>query len=163
MQENREEVLMTAYAAGDEAALEPLFDGLAPRVLALFALCVPEPQLAEDLLEQTFMRLRRLRHTYRPGTPVRPFVYGIAANLCADRFNTRRSEAAPVRALGDVFAALSGDERLLIYLHRHEGLQIAQIAAILGVSEAVARAQVFRLYQQLRERLQPLLNGGEPS
>ena len=151
---------MTAYAAGDEAALEPLFDGLAPRVLALFSYCVPESRQAEDLLEQTFMRLRRQRHTYRPGAPVRPFVFGIAASLCADRMAERRwTDTSRAQSVGDVFAALSGDDRLLIYLHRHEGLRISQIAAVLGVSEPVARAQVFRLYQQLRERLQPLLDG----
>jgi len=161
---------MTAYATGDDAALEPLFDRLAPRVLALFRACIAAPGVAEQLLEQTFMLLRCARHTYRAATGARPFVYGIAVGLCAEHLAPdpapqRRSVARAAadgggaRALVDAFAAMSGDERLILHLHRREGLRIPQIAAILGVDELEARARLYRVYGRLRERLRPLLDG----
>lgn len=45
---------------------------------------------AEDVFQETFLRVFQHRARYRPGAPVRPWIYRIATNLCRDRLRTRK-------------------------------------------------------------------------
>ena len=179
-----EQVWMAAYAAGDDMAFDQLFKSLAPRLIAFFMRAFPDRALAEDLLQTTFVRLHAVRHSYRVGSPVRPWVFTIAARLRIDELRRKRrvpraaSEAeldtleAPqdaaaegrgldnedqIRTVRDAIDALPESQRLVIHLHRFEELTYAQIGAVLGVTEGAARIRAFRAYASLRERLLPLL------
>jgi RNA polymerase sigma factor (sigma-70 family) len=185
----REQALMAAYARGDDRALEALFNLMAPRILSFLHCCLsepePEPRLAEELLQATFVRLHRSRHTYRRGTPVRPWLFAVAASVQRDAVGRLPSfdacagaaseglpqpsatsaadggrvagDLEPGRAVRQAIAALQSSQRVVIQLHRFEGLSFAEIAEVLGASEATVRAQAFCVYQQLRERLRPLV------
>jgi RNA polymerase sigma-70 factor (ECF subfamily) len=69
---------------------------------------------AEDLVQESFLRVHRHRDRYREGHPFRPWLYRIATNLAKDhlRYHSRRRHAsldAPVagdadRLLGDALA-----------------------------------------------------------
>ncbi len=69
---------------------------------------------AEDLVQESFLRVHRHRDRYRVGRPFRPWLYRIATNLAKDhmRYHARRRHAsldAPVagdddRLLGDALA-----------------------------------------------------------
>jgi RNA polymerase sigma factor (sigma-70 family) len=185
-----ERAWMTAYAAGDDMAFNALFKSLAPRLLAFFMRAIPDRALAEDLLQSTFVRLHAARHTYRVGSPVRPWVFTIAARVRIDELRRRRRlpRAAPEAELDRLEAAadpesegrgLDGDargrsvreaidslpesQRLVVHLHRFEELSYAQIGAVLGVSEGAARIRAFRAYAKLRELLLPLLAEEPPA
>jgi RNA polymerase sigma-70 factor (ECF subfamily) len=165
-------------------AFDQLFKSLAPRLIAFFMRAFPDRALAEDLLQTTFVRLHAVRHSYRVGSPVRPWVFTIAARLRIDELRRKRrvpraaSEAeldtleAPqeaaaegrgldsedqIRTVRDAIDALPESQRLVIHLHRFEELTYAQIGAVLGVSEGAARIRAFRAYATLRDRLLPLL------
>jgi len=178
-----EQVWMAAYAAGDDAMFDALFRSLAPRLTAFFMRAFPDRALSDDLLQSTFVRLHAARHTYRPGAPVRPWVFTIAARVRIDELRRRRRRPelagevdmdqmqstadadAPGRALDDdvrirrvrdAIDSLPESQRLVIHLHRFEELTYAQIGEALGVSEGAARIRAFRAYATLRERLLPL-------
>jgi RNA polymerase sigma-70 factor (ECF subfamily) len=179
-----EQAWMAAYAAGDDRAFDSLFKSLAPRLIAFFMRAVSDRALAEDLLQTTFVRLHAARHTYRTGAPVRPWVFTIAARVRIDELRRRqrlrrtasdvdleRVEAEPTsqsegRGLDDeardrsvrlAIDSLPESQRLVVHLHRFEGLSFAQIGKVLDVSEGAARIRAFRAYGALRERLLPLM------
>jgi RNA polymerase sigma-70 factor, ECF subfamily len=84
---------MARFARGEDAALAEVYDLGAPAVLTfLLHLCRDRP-LAEDLTQETFLRIHRARGLYRLGAPVLPWAYTIARRLFLDSVRARRSEA----------------------------------------------------------------------
>jgi len=83
---------MAAYVAGDPGAFQRLFRVLAPSLHAFFARTVADGSAAEDLLQTTFLKLHGARGSWRPGEPLRPWVFTIAARVRVDwlRRNGRR-------------------------------------------------------------------------
>jgi RNA polymerase sigma-70 factor, ECF subfamily len=81
--------LMVAWCRGDEAAFDRLVELYTPRLWALITrLWGPGPQ-REDLVQEVFLRLLRLRERYQPTARFQTFLYHIVFNLCA---NTRARE-----------------------------------------------------------------------
>src|SRR5512147_29588 len=178
-----EEALMAAYVAGDPGAFQRLFRVLAPSLHAFFARTVADGSAAEDLLQTTFLKLHGARGSWRPGEPLRPWVFTIAARVRVDwlRRNGRRGAeeeldgetlAAPDGA-GDPAEAVLGKQRaervrealdrlaepqrVVVHLHRFEGLGFGEICKILGISEGAAKLRAFRAYAQLRTLLSDLV------
>jgi RNA polymerase sigma-70 factor (ECF subfamily) len=183
-----EEALMAAYVEGDPQAFSRLFRSLAPRVHGFFLRRFGDPAVADDLLQMTFMKIHRARHDYRRDSPLRPWVFTIAARVGLDehRRRGRRPEAADDERLkqlpqdaaagqapldgqqlveraqlaAEVRAALQRlpeSQRVVIHLHRYEGLTFDQIGQVLGTTEGAVKLRAFRAYEQLRKDLAPLL------
>jgi RNA polymerase sigma factor (sigma-70 family) len=179
-----EQALMAAYVAGDERAFEALFRALAPRLLAFFRRSLSDAALCEDLLQITFVRLHAARDRYRPGAPLRPWLFTIAARVRIDELRRRhrrprstsdeeldRLEAEPDPQQGglgidqrardlsvrDALDALPASHRMVIHLHRFEGLSFNEIGEVLGITAGAARIRAFRAYALLRDRLRPLM------
>jgi RNA polymerase sigma-70 factor (ECF subfamily) len=57
--------------------------------------------------------------------------------------------------------ALPENQRAAVILHKYQEVDYRQIAQILGVSESAVKSLLFRAYENLRGRLQPLLKGGQ--
>jgi RNA polymerase sigma factor (sigma-70 family) len=175
-----EQALMSAYAAGDSAAFEPLFRALAPRLLGFFRRSGLSHEVSEDLVQATFVRLHQARDRYRPGAPVRPWLFTIGTRVRLDHLRKlRRSPAAAdkdVDALEDPLEAAEPELshradsvrdaldqlppalRVVVHLHRFEELSFPEIGEVLGINAGAARVRAFRAYKMLRERLRPLLS-----
>jgi RNA polymerase sigma-70 factor (ECF subfamily) len=180
-----DEPLMVRYLAGDHQAFAQLFTRLAPRVYGFFMRCFGEATLAEELVQATFLHMHRSRTTYRVGLPVRPWLFTIAAQVRRDELRRRyrlkedsdeetlvraetamamtaarddgerqRERAARVRHAID---QLPESQRVVVQLHRFEGLTFAQIADILGTTALAVRARAFRAYETLRVELADLV------
>jgi RNA polymerase sigma-70 factor (ECF subfamily) len=52
-------------------------------------------------------------------------------------------------------------QRAAVILHKYQNVDYQQIAKILGVSESAVKSLLFRAYESLRTRLEPLLVGGK--
>ncbi|HEX4354992.1 MAG TPA: RNA polymerase sigma factor [Polyangiales bacterium] len=183
-QEPDEQALMAAYAAGDDRAFDTLFRLLAPRLIAFFRRSINDPSLCEDLLQTTFVRLHAARDRYRPESPLRPWLFTIAARVRIDELRRRhrrptstsddeidRLEAevdpdhgglgidreARIHSVRDALDALPPAQRMVVHLHRFEGLSFAEIGEVIGISAGAARIRAFRAYALLRERLRPLI------
>lgn len=187
-----EETLMAAYAAGDESAFVRLYASLSPRIYGFFARSFAEPTVRDELLQATFLKIHRARAQYQPALPLRPWVLTIAAHVRRDELRRRRrlredpgeealAAAEEAGALGrapdtesgfvskdvaerlrDAVGALPESQRVVIHLHRYEGMTFAEIAAVLSTSEVAVRGRAFRAYAQLRKTLQDLVDGSEP-
>lgn len=75
---------MERYASGDDRAFAAVHAGLYQRVrLFLLRLC-RAPALADDLLQETFLRMHRARGSFASGCRVIPWAYAIARNVHTD-------------------------------------------------------------------------------
>ncbi len=175
---------MKAYVAGDPDAFRRLSRLLAPSLHAFFARTVADASAAEDLLQTTFLKLHGARGTWRPGEPLRPWVFTIASRVRVDwlRRNGRRGaeeeldgeevadpdEAADpgeavlgkqrAERVREALDRLAEPQRVVIHLHRFEELGFAEIGRILGITEGAAKLRAFRAYAQLRSLLADLVD-----
>jgi RNA polymerase sigma-70 factor (ECF subfamily) len=179
-----EEALMKAYVAGDAGAFDRLFRSLGPSVHAFFVRSVGRGAVAEDLLQTTFLKIHAARASWRGGDRLRPWVFTIAARVRLDwlrrRGRTDREidgdegdEIADPASRGDPGAAALEEERaghvraalerlpepqrVVVHLHRFEGLSFGEIGTALGISEGAAKLRAFRAYGRLRALLSDLV------
>jgi RNA polymerase sigma-70 factor (ECF subfamily) len=78
---------------------------------------------------------------------------GGGAPSAADGVETAE-RAEQVRA---ALEALPESQRVIVHLHRFEGLTFAQIATALGTTEGAVKLRAFRAYEKLRVTLRPLV------
>jgi RNA polymerase sigma-70 factor (ECF subfamily) len=83
---------MARFAAGDDGALAEVYDLGAPAVYTFLLRLTRDRSLAEDLTQETFLRIHRSRGLYRSGAAVLPWAYTIARRLFLDSVRSRRSE-----------------------------------------------------------------------
>lgn len=122
---------------------------------------------AEDVVQETFLRLVRAAPVFREEDHCRAWLLRVAANCAGDlhrspwRRRTQPLEAAeglsaPVEEPGgvlDAVLALPEDYRIPVHLFYYEGLSVAEIAALLGKREGAVRTRLSRARAMLREML----------
>lgn len=149
-------------------------------VLAYFRRRVPRAEIAADLAAETFAQalVSRPRYTPQPGGAAAAWLFGIAAHVLARSLRRGRIEdrarqriSLPALALDDaqlaqideigndsgVVAALdrlAPDQREAVRARILEDRTYPDVAALLNVSEAVARKRVSRGLATLRRRLE---------
>lgn len=91
----QDEALIARLAAGDTAALSLLYDRYAGAVFSLVARISGDRQVAEDLLQEVFVRVWQRAGTFQGarGKPL-TWVLGIAHNLAIDELRRRRRRPA---------------------------------------------------------------------
>src|SRR5579864_5167915 len=80
------EALMARYQAGDFTAARSLIERLSPRLHSFLAAQAANRVDADDMLQDAWLRIHRVRHTYRPGGPLLPWVYAIARRVRVDHY-----------------------------------------------------------------------------
>ncbi len=171
---------MAAYQSGDGRAFQALFARLAPAVHAFFLRSFRNPSVADDLLQTTFLKVHRARATYDPTLPVKPWLFSIAARVRLDELRARyglkekggdeeelarlsdereaqggRDVDAETRvAVRDALERLPESQRVVVHLHRFEGMTFGEIARVLGTTEGAVKLRAFRAYATLRKELQ---------
>lgn len=166
-----------ALASGEPELLGQFFDRSFERVHAYLARMVNDPHVAEDLAQETFLRVQRGLKTYRPELALRPWLFTVASNVLRDHFAARRSatvglddvdadaseltaaqEGPGVRvergeralATRQALQSLSEQARAVLVLRHYEALSFPEIAAALRISEDTARQRHLRALQRLR-------------
>jgi RNA polymerase sigma-70 factor (ECF subfamily) len=86
--------LMSRYCDGDADAFRALYALLAPRVLGYLRRMTRDPALADDLLQQSFLKMHRARGAFVRGADPVPWLYAIAHRTFLDE--TRRKKRSRV-------------------------------------------------------------------
>lgn len=160
---------MVRYQQGDAGAVSALVDTMSPQLHRFFTSQFVSRRFADDLLQETWLKIHQVRHTYRPGEPVLPWIYAIARNTRVDHYRrTRRVEdrEQQVEMLPEVAAAAAPESRGVDMdaLLRELPLSQREVVVMLKVSdmsiEEVARAtsssvgsvkqKAHRAYEKLR-------------
>jgi RNA polymerase sigma-70 factor, ECF subfamily len=181
--EHNLELLMARYQQGDIAAATSLIEGISPRLHRFFSAQETSRAHADDLLQETWLRIHKVRHTYRPGEPALPWFYAIARHVRVDhhRKSVRISEgerelevmsktAAPKAGsagngdgLDALLAPLSASEREVIEMLKVTGMSLEEVARATSTTVGSVKQKVHRAYRKLRVKLSGAAPGKERS
>jgi RNA polymerase sigma factor (sigma-70 family) len=131
---------------------------------AVLAMSAGRTAIADDATAEAFARLFAHRESVRD--PV-PWVFRIAFRLAAEDMRRERA-LAPERAsepVGDDRSALpsdltaalrqlSPDQRVVVFLHYHADLPIAEVARLVGSPTATVKVRLHRARRALRTSLE---------
>jgi RNA polymerase sigma-70 factor, ECF subfamily len=164
------EGLMTRYQAGDFAAARALIERLSPRLHSFFGAQAGNRFDADDMLQDAWLRIHRVRRTYRPGRPLLPWVYAIARRVRVDHYRvavrtaTREQqfeemdEAVPdttcevqrADELAELLAPLPASQREVLELLKVAGMSLEEVAQATSSSVGSVKQKVHRAYEKLR-------------
>ena len=173
--------LMRKVAAGNEKAFRALTERHAKRVFAmLWRLCADRSD-AEDLTQETFLRVWRNAEKWTPDARLETWLYRIAYNLFID---SRRREKLQTTVLDDelhsggdtpeqalmrksdaerverAMNSLPDRQKEALVLCYYQGLKAKDAAEILSVTQGALESLLFRARQTMKEILSA--KGGSP-
>ncbi len=90
LSEMSDEELMAQFQAGTVEAYDILMDRYKDQITNYIYRFVGEWQECEDLLQETFLRVYRNRHSYRPIAKFSTWLYTIAGNLARSEYRKRK-------------------------------------------------------------------------
>lgn len=93
--------LMGRYCDGDANAFRGLYALVAPRILNYLLRMSRDKSLADDLLQQTFLKVHRARGAYVRGADPLPWIYAIAHRTFLDEMRKRKRAKVHLPATSD--------------------------------------------------------------
>jgi RNA polymerase sigma-70 factor (ECF subfamily) len=157
---------MEAARGGDLEAFESLMRRHERLVLATALRLLGSMEDAQDASQEVFLRLYRNLGKLQASSNLAGWLYRVTVNVCRDARKRRPRETSAEEAAEAVspeadpqqtvtrnerqrvlemsLRLLSGHEREALVLRDLEGLSTAEVAEILGTSQATVRAQIFQ-------------------
>lgn len=170
----RERALVERAKAGDVAAFEELYRANAGRVFALCLRLCGDASLAEELVQDAFVRAWDRLGSFRGESAFATWLHPLAVNVALTERRSRRRRLArvfptddpgafdrgvaprPVETAVDLeraLATLPPGAREIFVLHDVEGYRHEEIASSLGIAEGTSKGQLHRARLLLREAL----------
>ncbi len=172
--------LMDLVRQGGAAAFTELVERHQNRLYRFFRLLGEDRGLAEDLVQEVFLRVFLARERYRPIVTFSAYLFSIARNVWRDRL--RRQRRSPRLALNDrqalekavdgakfisgveenlaarldvreALVELPDPQRLALILSLYQGLSYAEIAAVLEIPAGTVKSRMFHALRRLKEKL----------
>lgn len=144
MQDRRIDRLLLKISQGDNDAFEDLYSLTSRGVFAFVYSYLKNYQDAEDVLQNTYLRIKLNAHRYKQGTNARAWILQIAKNLSLNAIAQRKpheelTDSVPAPAspskteISDLInETLDDEERQILILHVLWGYKHREIAALLG-------------------------------
>lgn len=174
-----DEAVLAACGTGDAAALGALFDRFHRDVYRFAGRFPSIDQLGrDDLVQATFLEVRRTAHAYRGASSVRTWILGIATNLARHSFRGERRRwvrqaayleqpAPPLRAVDDeveqrrllarveaAVAELPHDQQLVFILCDLEHITCVEAARIVGAPEGTVWRRLHHARKAIRDAIE---------
>jgi RNA polymerase sigma-70 factor (ECF subfamily) len=167
------ETLMARYQAGDFTAARCLIERLSPQLHRFLDAQSATRADTDDTLQETWLRVHRVRHTYRPGEPLLPWIYAIARRARVDHYRkairtTVRelpledlpdgTAAAPsvfshAEDLEQLLTPLSPSQREILKMLKVAGMSLEEVARATSCSVGSVKQKVHRAYETLRRTM----------
>jgi RNA polymerase sigma-70 factor (ECF subfamily) len=163
---------MERYQNADPAAPATLVGAISPALSRFFRSQAASREQADDLLQETWLRVHRVRHTYRPGEPVLPWIYAIARRVRVDGYRSTRRitlrevamNVLPERAtqaeartqtpsFDALVAALPESQREVLTMLKVGGLSLEEVACATSSTVGSVKQKAHRAYESLRKLL----------
>ncbi len=169
------EALMARYQQGDFAAATDLIEQVSPQLHRFFVAQSGSRADADDLLQETWLRIHKVRHTYRPGEPALPWFYAIARHIRVDHHRKSMRTAVGERKLDAMsqdmtftpaesdhaaglealLAPLPESQREVIEMLKVGGMSLDEVARATSSTVGSVKQKVHRAYKKLRETMSP--------
>lgn len=162
-----DEELMCAVRDGNTRQLGILYQHHQHNIYDYFARMTRDAHLSGDLLQNTFERVLKGKHTYKNSYPFVGWVFRIAKNVMMDHFKSQK-----IKMVEDGLKYDRGEEMNLdhieesemekalnklephykevLILTRYEDLKYKEVAEMIGISETGVKTRVHRAIKQLR-------------
>lgn len=174
--------LIERVRRGDEVALAALYDRYGGLILTVALRIVGDRELAEEVMQDTFLRVWNASDTYRASRgQVSGWLIGIARNRAIDvlrsrQHKTRLRERTPLpepgdedsfgvpdeteavatrQAVADALAGLSLTQRQVVELAYYGGMSQSEIARQLGEPLGTVKSRTRVAMEHLRNSLRP--------
>jgi RNA polymerase sigma-70 factor (ECF subfamily) len=165
---------MDRYAEGDDSAFPVVYDAVAPRLGAYVRRKVRDPELASDIIQQTFLQMHRARSTFVRGAAALPWAFAIGRRLIIDAARVRGAapeqeslddatafqtgatveEVAAGREtagrIAEELARLPASQREAFELVKQQGLSLKEAAGVLGTTVMAVKLRARRAMFALR-------------
>jgi len=180
---------MRRYAAGDDGAFQAVYTLVSPRLYGFCVRLTRRRAEADDVFQETFLKLHRSRTSYVPGSTAIHWVYAIARSVYLDRlrYQKRRPEVSAETEEGGSAYEVEGDtaspeasaqasqlmtvidrtirglpenQRAAYVLLKEEGLSVGDAARVLGTTAMAVKLRAHRAYEALREAIREHEKGG---
>lgn len=176
-----DERLMLRFQGGDVRAFEELVRRHRTPVFSFLLRLVGDRGRAEDLCQETFLRVVRSAEGWERRATFRTWLYAVARNQAADDARRqafrrtepledppaaaesaelppdRQAEGALLRPkLEAALASLPAEQREVFLLREHAGLRFHEIAAVTGVPENTVKSRMRYALEALRAKLEAL-------
>jgi RNA polymerase sigma-70 factor, ECF subfamily len=167
--------LLTRASAGDVQCFRALVDRHLPTVLAIARRMLRDDAEAEDVAQETLLRLWRNAGSLELGEGgVRPWLRRVVSNLCIDRVRARRNTslgeevpeegepATQVTHLAErelsvrvdaALKALPERQRLALTLFHYEGMSQIEVGEAMGISDEAVESLLARGRRTLKAAL----------
>ncbi len=167
--------LLARAGRGEDAALRLLIARKLPRIHALAWRMLGDQGHADDVAQETFLRVWRQARTWQPGAArFDTWLHRVVLNLCLDHLRKRREvpmaeppeqvDPAPAadralerddttRRVQDALASLPPRQRDAIVLHTYQGLSNIETAAVMGIGVEALESLLSRARRALRSQL----------
>jgi RNA polymerase sigma-70 factor, ECF subfamily len=176
--------LLARVAAGEAEAFRGLVDRHLPTVLAVARRMLRDDAEAEDVAQETLLRLWRNAGALQLGPGgVRPWLRRVVSNLCIDRVRARRNTtvvetvpddsepATQLRQLAErelgmrvdaALKALPERQRLALTLFHYEGMSQIEVGEAMGISDEAVESLLARARRALKVSLKEEWRGLMP-
>lgn len=153
---------------GDSHAFDEFYRQNAPRLEVFLRRVVGNRQVAEELMQDTFVQIWRQPNGFDPERgALRAYLFGIGRKCAAEWCRTNRStdhhqsdgDAAPTvicrtesaSEVADALGRLPEEQRTLLWLREVEGQSYAELAQVLDIPLGTVRSRLFAARGALRK------------
>src|SRR5262245_59881395 len=163
----------TAPAANtlvDEVTFKTLYDRMASPLRAYLRMLCRNSGLADDLLQETFLRFLRAAQPGLEDHQVKAYLYKTATSVANDHWRSAQRERRKTEDwipgpevsgspelshdMNRLFKTLDSRQQSLLWLAYVEGFSHSEIAGLLGLKEQAVRVVLLRARRQLAEMLE---------
>ena len=162
----------------DLSALGELFDLYRHQVYRIALAIVRNPQVAEDILQDAFLKLHIYAHRIDPERPLMPWLYRVTANLSYTYVTRNQKRSADLEQVTDqlvtpgllapdrvternefqnsvrqAIETLSNNQRIVVILHYLAMMSIQDIAEVLDCPVGTVKSRLHYARENLRHIL----------
>jgi RNA polymerase sigma-70 factor (ECF subfamily) len=170
--------LILRLQAGDLDSLGALYDKYRMTVYRTALAITRDPDPAEDILQEVFLRLHTYAASVKPELPLAPWLYRVTLNLSYTWYTRRRwltplddfieHIIGPTRhrpepaaehqdnrnAMERAINGLPFNQRVVVILHYLNELSLQEIAEILNVPVGTVKSRLYYARESLRQQLE---------
>lgn len=180
---DKDALKMVEVGKGDRSAFETLFDTYAPALHHFVLRFVGNASIAEELVQEIFLKIYRAAPQYTPKGSFKTFLYRVATNHCLNEIRRAyyRERFEPLeniqttkewsdskitnaetdligsrlaRQLQAFILELPENQRSALLLHRLEGLSYLEISDVMDLTLGAVKSLIYRAKTTLQRRLE---------
>ncbi len=179
MTDHSDESLMTHVKRGEVTMLSELVRKYEKPLFAFIYRVIGNIHEAEEVFQETFLRIHEKRSTYRNDSLFRPWMYRISLNLCRDLL--RRRPRAPELSLDDdiqpenltdpkagmtrnliayhvkkIIMSLPEKLRTVFLLYHYQGMSYQEISSVLQIPLGTVKSRMHEAVKLLARKLKEM-------